>query len=90
VSYQYRALRRFWNSFRDLEQEQQTSCRRVWRIFHKDPFDPRLKTHRISTLSARAGRPVYAVWIEPNLRVVFFIEDDIIYTMDVGTHKIYR
>jgi hypothetical protein len=38
-------------------------------IFRNDPFDPRLNTHKIHALSARAGRTVYSVTVERDLRV---------------------
>jgi mRNA-degrading endonuclease YafQ of YafQ-DinJ toxin-antitoxin module len=59
-------------------------------IFKRDPFDPRLGTHRISSLSARYKKIIYSVMIEADLRIVFYIEDDVVHTLDVGTHSIYR
>jgi hypothetical protein len=50
----------------------------------KTPFDPRLRTHKIHRLSARYARTIYAAEIEPDLRVVFYIEDDIVVTVDAS------
>jgi mRNA-degrading endonuclease YafQ of YafQ-DinJ toxin-antitoxin module len=90
MTYQYRATHRFWKSFHSLEQEQQTSTRRAFHLFRQNPFDPRLKTHRIARLSARAGQTVYSVWIEPDLRAIFTIDGSTLTTLDIGTHQIYR
>jgi hypothetical protein len=58
--------------------------------FKENPFDPRLRTHKIHRLSARYGRTIYAVDIENDLRAVFFIEGDSVITVDIGTHDIYK
>ena len=62
----------------------------AWKIFQENPFDPRLRTHKIHKLSALCGRTIYAVDIEGDLRAVFFIKDDCIVTVDIGTHDIYK
>ena len=64
--------------------------RRVWQIFKIDPFDPRLRTHKIHALSALFHRTVYAVVIEGDLRVTFHIEGDTVVTTNIGTYAIYR
>jgi len=56
----------------------------------KIPFDPRLRCHKIHKLSARYGRIIYAAEIEADLRVVFYIETDIVVTVDIGSHDVYR
>jgi hypothetical protein len=40
--------------------------------------------------SPRFNRTIYAVNIEGDLRVVFFIKDDLVVTVDIGTHDIYK
>lgn len=55
-----------------------------------NPFDQRLKTHKIEKLFSRLGRTVYSVTVENNLRAVFFIKGNVVYTFDIGTHDIYR
>jgi hypothetical protein len=34
--------------------------------------------------------PIYAAEIGADLRVVFYIEGDIVVTVDVGSHDLYR
>jgi mRNA-degrading endonuclease YafQ of YafQ-DinJ toxin-antitoxin module len=59
-------------------------------FFKQDPFDPRLRSHKIHRLSARYARTIYAAEIEAHLRVVFYIEGDIVVTVDLGSHDLYR
>ena len=44
----------------------------------------------IRRLSARYARTIDAAEIEADLRVVFYIEGDIVVTVDVGSHDLYR
>lgn len=88
--YKYRAAPQFWRSFHKLTSEQKESVRTAWRKFKVNPFEPSLGTHKIHSLSARAGTTVYSVVIESNLRVVFHIIGDTVWTIDAGTHSIYR
>ena len=90
MNYRFKPTEQFWQSFYDLSPSQKDSTRRAWKIFKENPFDPRLRTHKIHRLSARYGRTIYAVDIEGNLRAVFFIEDDCVITVDIGTHDIYK
>ena len=64
--------------------------RRAWKIFKENPFDPRLRSHKIHKLSARYGRTIYAMEIEADLRAVFYVELDVVVTVDIGSHDIYR
>jgi len=77
-------------SFYALSPSQKDSTRRAWTIFKEDPFDARLHSHKIHKLSARYNRTIYAVEIEADLRAVFFIERDVVVTVDIGSHDIYR
>jgi len=36
------------------------------------------------------ARQVHAVCIESDLRAVFYIEGDTVWSVDIGTHAIYR
>ena len=90
MRYKFKPTERFWESFYDLDPSQKDSTRRTWKIFKENPFDQRLRTHKIHLLSAHYRRTIYAVEVEGDLRVVFFIKDDCIITVDVGTHEIYK
>jgi hypothetical protein len=65
-------------------------AREKFRFFHENPFDPRLRTHKIQSLSSLFKRTVHAVVIEGNLRAVFYIESDLVVTFNIGTHDIYK
>jgi mRNA-degrading endonuclease YafQ of YafQ-DinJ toxin-antitoxin module len=90
MKYRFKPTENFWESFYDLSSRQKDSTRRAWEIFKENPFDPRLRTHKIHHLSAEYGRTIYSVEIEGDLRAVFFIKDDCVVTVDIGTHDIYK
>jgi len=87
VSYQYKATPMFWRNFHALPASQKALTRAAWQIFKQDPFDSRLRTHKIHSLSAEYGRTVYAVEIERDLRAVF--SGGVVITVDIGSHDIY-
>ena len=90
MKYRYRAVERFWTSFYRLNPAQKESARQVWQIFKEDPFDPRLRTHKIQRLSAQYGRTIYAVEVEGDLRSMFYLDGEIIVSLIIGTHDIYK
>jgi mRNA-degrading endonuclease YafQ of YafQ-DinJ toxin-antitoxin module len=90
LNYRYQASEEFWKNFYDLSAAQKASVRYAWEIFKENPFDPRLKTHKIHALSGRGDKTIYSVWIEHNLRAVFYISKNAVFTVDIGEHDIYR
>ena len=88
--YRYEAAPAFWRSYRKLNPAQQQAAKRAWQIFKRDPFDPRLGTHKIHALSARAKETVYAVVVAADLCVIFVLRGNIAYTLDIGSHALYR
>jgi hypothetical protein len=90
MKYRYRAVERFWTSFHRLDPVQKESVRRAWKIFKEDPFDPRLRTHKIQRLSAQYRRTIYAVEIEGDLRSTFYLDGETVVSLIVGTHAIYK
>ena len=90
MKYRYRAVERFWTSFYRLNPAQKESARQTWKIFKEDPFDPRLRTHKIQSLSARYGRTIYAVELEGDLRSTFYLDGETVVSLIVGTHDIYK
>ena len=88
--YRYEAAPAFWRSYRKLTPSQQQAAKRAWQIFKRDPFDPRLGTHKIHALSARAKETVYAVVVAGDLRVIFVLHGNTVYTLDIGSHALYR
>ncbi len=90
MSYQYKAAETYWESFYALSPQQKESVRHAWQIFKDNPFDARLRSHKIHSLSARYKKTIYSAVIEGDMRVVFYIEADVVWSVDVGTHALYR
>lgn len=80
----------FWRSYSRLSDSQREAAQVTFSIFKENPFDQRLGTHKIKSLSARSGRTVYSVWIQPDLRAVFYLDGEDVVSVDIGTHAIYR
>jgi len=56
-------------------------------VFRKDPFDPRLNTHKLSGKL----KVYYSFSIDFQYRIIFeFAQKDVIWFHSVGTHEIYR
>jgi hypothetical protein len=89
MKYRFQASETFWKRFYRLSPLQKQSVRAAWLIFKGNPFDGRLGTHRINSLSAHYKKTIYSVVVEADLRIVFFVEGDLIWTVDLGTHWIY-
>ena len=64
MKYLFRTTRAFWRSFDKLPAQQQRRARKAFLIFKQDPFDPRLRSHKIHRLSVRYARTIYAAEIE--------------------------
>jgi hypothetical protein len=90
VRYRYAVTEAFWRNFYALPSHQKKLVREKYKIFKIDPFDSRLGTHKIHSLSARMGKTVRAVEIEGDLRAVFVIDGDLVTTIDIGSHAIYK
>ena len=59
-------------------------------MFKVNPFDPRLRPHKIERLSSHYGRTVYAVEIEGDLGLAFYVDGASVVSLVIGTHKIYH
>ena len=90
MGYQFKAVRRFWKSLNALPPRQRESAINAFRIFKEDPFDFRLRTHKVQKLSAIAKHTIFSAEVEGDLRVVFRIDDDTVTTLDIGDHSVYR
>ena len=90
MKYRYRAVEKFWTSFYRLSPAQKESARKAWQIFKHDPFDSRLRTHKIQRLSAHYGRTIYAIEVESDLRSLFYLDGENVVSLVVGTHDIYK
>jgi mRNA-degrading endonuclease YafQ of YafQ-DinJ toxin-antitoxin module len=87
---QYKTTPTFRKALAKLSQGQKASAKAAFALFKNDPFDPRLRTHKIHQLSAIYKKTIYAVRIEGDLRSVFYINGNDIVSVDIGTHAIHR
>jgi mRNA-degrading endonuclease RelE of RelBE toxin-antitoxin system len=90
VNYRFRAAKSFRRALTKLPPDQKRSAAAAFKIFKQNPFDPRLHPHKIHRLSAAYGKTIHAVRIEGDLRVVFYLEGETVWSVDIGTHAIYR
>lgn len=90
MNYRFRAAKSFWRGWSRLSATQQQAARQAFPIFKLNPFDPRLRTHKIHRLSAYYGRTIYAVDIAGNLRATFYVEGETVWSVSIGTHAIYK
>lgn len=90
MKYRFQTTPSFRKALGKLAAGQRESAWRAFAIFKGDPFDPRLRTHKIHGLSVRFGRTIYSVWVEADLRAVFYLDGDLVVSVDIGAHSIYR
>ena len=76
MNYRFRAAKSFWRTWSKLSADQQHAARKVFPIFKQNPFDPRLRAHKIHRLSAHYGCTIYAVDIAADLRAAFCVEGE--------------
>ena len=90
MKYRFRASHSFWRGWSKLSEVQQRAALQAFSIFKTNPFDSRLRTHKIHRLSAQYGRTIYAVDIAGDLRATFFLEGETVWSVSIGTHDIYK
>lgn len=86
----YRATPAFWRAFDKLEPRKQDLAREKFKIFKEDPFHPSLGSHRINKLSAQYKKTIFSACLEGDLRVVFYLEGEMVISVGIGSHAIYR
>ena len=90
MNYRFRTAKSFRRALAKLTPDQKRSAAAAFRIFKANPFDPRLRPHKIHKLSAAYGKTIHSVFIEADLRAVFYVEGNTVWSVDVGRHAIYR
>src|SRR5437868_1866997 len=80
----------FRTALRKLTPRQKASARIAIAVFKENPFDARLRTHKIHGLSIKLRRTIYSVSIESDLRAIFYMDGDVVVRLDIGGHAIYR
>lgn len=77
----------FLKSFKKLPKNQLKSLARQEKIFFQNPFDPRLKTHKLKG----ELKDSYSFSVSYHWRIVFHFEKDDTVALDViGTHEVYK
>jgi mRNA-degrading endonuclease YafQ of YafQ-DinJ toxin-antitoxin module len=80
-------LPKFARQFKKLPETVKKSAREREKIFRQDPFDPRLKTHKLHGVLAG----FYAFSISYSYRIIFdFADPDTVRFYMVGDHDIYE
>jgi hypothetical protein len=90
MKYRFRAAKSFWRCWSSLSPEQKRKSLAAFHVFKENPFDPRLRTHKIQRLSVYYRRTIYAVDIAGDLRATFYVEGDTVWSVAIGTHDIYK
>ena len=90
MNFEFKTTPSFRRALAKLTAEQQRSALAAFKLFRVNPFDPRLRSHKIHRLSALYGKTIYSACIESDLRAVFYIEGNTVVSVDIGTHVIYR
>jgi addiction module RelE/StbE family toxin len=79
-------LSRFVRQYKKLSEEIKDTVKERGKLFYENPFDPRLKTHKLK------GR-LEGLWsfsVNFDYRILFeFRHDDIVWFHSVGKHNIY-
>lgn len=77
----------FQKAYDRLPFDVKEKAKRAERIFRRDPFDVRLRTHKLH--GKLAG--LRAFWVDWRYRVIFeFDKEDTAYFHTIGGHTIYR
>jgi mRNA-degrading endonuclease YafQ of YafQ-DinJ toxin-antitoxin module len=78
---------RYKKSFRVLDPQIQEKTIEKINIFRENPFDSRLKTHKLHG----KDKDCWTFWIDYKYRIKFiFLSDTEILFLDIGPHNIYR
>lgn len=78
---------KFAKEYKKLPSKVKLSAQKREKIFRIDPFNPQLKTHKLTGKL----KEYYSFSIDYQYRIIFeFIEKDIVWFHLVGTHEIYK
>jgi len=78
---------KFNKSYRKIPQIIKILAEKKEKVFIKDPFDKRLKTHKLHD----DFEGFWSFWINKSYRIVFdFHDNNIVRFYDIGTHEVYK
>lgn len=82
-----RTTNHFDRRYRKLPQEVKDRAKEKEVIFRNDPFDARLRTHKLHG----KDKDAWAFWIDYSYRIKFiFLNEEVVLFLDVGTHEVYN
>lgn len=90
MKYRFKVAKPFHRDLAKLAPDQYRAALRAYKIFKQNPFDQRLRPHKIHKLSSVYGKTIYSISIEADLRAAFYLEGDTVWSVAIGTHAIYR
>ena len=90
ITFIFRRTPQFRKAFDALRPEDQSAARDAFKIFKANPFDPRLRPHKINRLSALRRTTIWSITIKGDLRAVFSMNGNTIISEDIGSHDIYK
>ena len=88
--FRFKRTKRFKRDFRKLQPFEQAKAEALFKIFKKNPWDKALKTHKISALSQRAGTPIWAIYVDADIRALFMQKGNVIISLNIGNHDVYK
>ncbi len=78
---------KFTKQFKKLPKETRESALKCEKLFRKNPFDPKLRTHKLHGIM----KEYWAFSISHNYRIGFtFIDGNLVRFHAVGSHDIYK
>jgi len=78
---------KFEKQYRRLPKKIKGKAKEKEFVFRKNPFDPRLNTHKLSG----RDRDCWAFWITYSYRIKFiFLSREEVLFLDISSHRIYR
>lgn len=78
---------KFQKQFKKLPKEVKENALLCEKIFRKNPFDPKLKTHKLHGIM----KEYWAFSTSYNYRIGFtFVDGDLVHFHAIGTHDIYK
>lgn len=78
---------RFFKDYKKLDVSVRKSAKSVEQIFRTNPFDPRLKTHKLNGKLKNH----WAFSVDYQYRIIFrFLEPEKVYFNTIGKHDVYN
>ena len=82
----------FDKAFSDLKEDQRKLAKKTYNsVFKHNPFDEKLRSHKIHKLSSRYKKTIFGAVLDGNLRIAFYkAGPNTVVSVDIGTHDIYK